>query len=82
VQSIRETWGSTEKRTGRLYSGSDFAQLSRRDALVRLPRAVREAARDLQEAEPPRIDPIVALVRVRGKTRRKPTEVMRDELSG
>jgi hypothetical protein len=41
-------------RPRRLYPPAQVAQLQLRDALVRLPRVVGDAARDLEEAELPR----------------------------
>ena len=54
LEVVLRSGGGRNRGPGRLDAPSQVAQPLLRGALVRLPRVVREAARDLQEAELPR----------------------------
>ena len=55
LKDLLGSWGDRNRGSRRLDAPAQVAQLPFRGPLVRLPRVVREAARDLQQAElPPR----------------------------
>ena len=70
-KGLRQTGRARHERAGALDSPAQVAQPPLRGALLRLPRVVREAARDLEEAEPPRRgrDEFILRVLVRGRQR-------------